>query len=146
MPIFHHQTRGELRQMYVDAWRKRRARLPAEPLELQIADVVEDHPEYHTVLETPEAAVGHDYAPEYGETNPFLHMGLHLAVRDQVTTDRPAGIRAAFGTLAANTGSAHAAEHIMIEFLAEALWSAQRSGLPPDEQAYLERIKARAAP
>ena len=41
------QDRNELRQMYVDAWRKRRDQQPLSPLESHIADVVELHPEYH---------------------------------------------------------------------------------------------------
>ncbi|WP_204318325.1 DUF1841 family protein [Serratia marcescens] len=36
---------------------------------------------------------------ELGETNPFLHMGLHLAVREQVATDRPQGIRTVYTKL-----------------------------------------------
>ena len=69
-------------------------------------------------------------------------MGLHLAVRDQIATDRPPGIRQAFDGLAQRMGSAHDAEHRIIECLAEALWEAQRAGRPPDEQAYLERYAA----
>ena len=81
-----------------------------------------------------------DYTPEGRQSNPFLHMGLHLAVRDQIATDRPAGLRKAFESLAQRTGSAHEAEHRIIECLAEAMWEAQRSGRPPDEVAYLQRV------
>ncbi len=144
MPIFHNQSRDELRRVYVDAWRKHRERLPMEPLEAQVADVIALHPEYQAALENPDAAVDRDYSPEGGQSNPFLHMGLHLAVRDQVATDRPAGIRQAFEAVAARMGSAHDAEHRIIECLAEALWEAQRAGRPPDEQAYLERVKGLA--
>jgi len=35
----------------------------------------------------------------------------------------------------------HALEHAMLECLGEALWTAQRNGLPPDEAAYLECLK-----
>lgn len=112
-----------------------------EPLEAQIADVIALHPEYQGTLERGEDALNQDYAPESGKSNPFLHMGLHLAVRDQIATDRPAGIRAAFDAIAASRTDAHDAEHMMIECLAEAIWDAQRFGRPPDEQAYLERIR-----
>jgi hypothetical protein len=140
MPFFHNQTRDELRQFYAAAWRKHRERLPLEPLEAQIADVIVLHPEYQSVLED-ENALDKDYTPESGQSNPFLHMGLHLAVREQVSTDRPSGIRAAFEACVKKLGSAHDAEHQMIECLAEALWDAQRSGRPPDEMAYLERVR-----
>lgn len=112
-----------------------------EPLEAQIADVIALHPEYQAVLEDVEAAIARDYTPESGESNPFLHMGLHLAVRDQIATNRPAGIRAVFEAIARKRGDEHEAEHVMIECLAEALWEAQRFGRPPDEMAYLERLK-----
>jgi Domain of unknown function (DUF1841) len=140
MPFFHTQSRAELRQMYVDAWRKRRENLPVEPVEAQIADVIDEHPEYQAALEQGEQTLDKDFLPEAGATNPFLHMGLHLAVREQLATDRPAGIRAAFSSLAARQASVHAAEHIVIEYLAEALWNAQKTGTAPDERAYLARI------
>lgn len=141
MPLFQDPSRDRLRLVYVEAWRKRRAGLPMEPLEMQIADVVSLHPEYHSALERPEV-IDRDYAPEGGQPNPFLHMGLHLALRDQLATDRPPGIRSAFHEVATRTGSAHDAEHQLIECLAETMWEAQRSGLPPDEAMYLQRVRA----
>jgi hypothetical protein len=141
MPIFDTQSRDQLRQMYINAWRKHREGIPMEPLEAQIADVVALHPEYQAALEGSDSVLDRDYSPEGGQSNPFLHMGLHLAVRDQIGTDRPPGIRAAFEALAARLSSPHDAEHRIIERLAEALWEAQRAGRPPDEQAYLRRIR-----
>lgn len=140
MPFFDNQSRDQLRRVYIEAWRKRRAGLPIEPLEAQVADVIALHPEYHAALEGDDDALARDYTPEGGQSNPFLHMGLHLAVRDQIATDRPAGIRKAFQTVAARLGSEHDAEHRIIECLAEAMWEAQRSGRPPDEAAYLQRV------
>jgi hypothetical protein len=140
MPFFDNQSRDQLRRVYIEAWRKRRAGLPIEPLEAQVADVIALHPEYHAALEGGDDALDRDYTPEGGQSNPFLHMGLHLAVRDQIATDRPAGIRKAFQSVAARLGSEHEAEHRIIECLAEAMWEAQRSGRPPDEAAYLQRV------
>lgn len=144
MPFFHDQSRDQLRQFYISAWRKRRERLPMEPLEMQIADVIELHPEYHAALEDPDRVLDRDYSPESGQSNPFLHMGLHLAIREQIATDRPQGIRQAYLDITGRVGSEHDTEHQMIELLAQAMWESQRSGLPPDERAYLERIKALA--
>ncbi len=141
MPFFHSQSREQLRRAYIDAWRKYRERLPMEPLEAQIADVIALHPEYQAALERGGDALERDYSPESGQSNPFLHMGLHLAVRDQIATDRPQGIKSAYESIAKKRGSEHEAEHIVIECLAEAIWESQRSGRPPDEQAYLERIR-----
>lgn len=141
MSFFDTQSRDQLRLAYVDAWRKRREGLPMQPLEMQIADVISMHPEYQAALERPDSVVDRDYSPEGGQSNPFLHMGLHLAVRDQIATDRPPGIRSAFNEVVGRFGAAHDAEHQLIECLAETLWEAQRSGLPPDESAYLGRVR-----
>ena len=130
--------------MYAEAWRKHREALPVEPVEDQIIRVVELHPEYAAVLEAGDDALERDYTPEQGRTNPFLHMGLHLAIREQVATDRPAGIAEVHRTLVQRFGDLHAAEHAMIECLGEALWQAQRvRSARPDEPAYLEALRQR---
>ena len=141
MPFFHDQGRSSLRRMYVEAWRKHQHGLPVEPVEDQIVRVIEWHPEYAGVLEAGDDVLEQDYTPESGRTNPFLHMGLHLAIREQVATDRPRGIVEVHRTLVQRLGDAHAAEHAMIECLGEALWQAQRSGRAPDEAAYLEALR-----
>jgi hypothetical protein len=141
MPFFHDQDRSSLRRMYVQAWRKHREALPVEPFEDQIIAVVELHPEYAPGLETGDAVLDRDYTPEGGQTNPFLHMGLHLAIREQVATNRPTGIAEVYRALVTRHGDVHAAEHAMIECLGEALWQAQRSGRAPDEAAYLEALR-----
>jgi hypothetical protein len=139
--MFAGEGREQLRRRYLSAWRRFTAREPLEPLEAQIAAVVAEHPEYVGWLESGEEALNAEFAPEGGRSNPFLHMGLHLAIREQVATDRPRGIACIHEDLTRRNGSAHAAEHAMIEPLAETLWAAQRSGLAPDEQAYLERLR-----
>lgn len=132
--------REGLRAFYIEAWRKRRERVPAEALEIQVADVIEQHPEYHAVLEQGEEMLARDWTPEDGETNPFLHMGLHLALREQVATDRPRGISELHRELAAALGL-HEAEHCMADCLGEALWRAQRENILPDETAYMEALR-----
>ena len=132
------QDRGEMRQMYASAWQKHCDKGVLSPLEMQIAQVIEDHPEYH------EAVTGdlqQDFSVEGGKTNPFLHMGLHLGVREQVATNRPAGITSAFQSLAAKISDPHTAEHRMIDCLAETLWEAQRRNQAPDEEIYLEQLR-----
>jgi hypothetical protein len=141
MPIFANQSRDQLRQMYVDAWQKHQNKLPLSPLEAQIADVIELHPEYQSLFADPENILDKDWTPEHGATNPFLHMGLHLAIREQVNTDRPVGIRIEYQRLLVKDAR-HNVEHRMIEYLAEALWNAQRSGTPPDENEYLNKLKS----
>ena len=125
--------------MYVEAWRKAEAREPLSALESQIASVIADHPEYQPLMT--DTAVDAAFTPEGGQTNPFLHMGLHLAVRDQVATDRPEGIALIYNRLASTLQDKHEAEHRIVDCLAEALWDAQRRNTMPDEAAYLERLR-----
>ena len=133
------QDRHELRNAYADAWQKYCDKRAMSPLEAQIAAVIGEHPEFQDAVACSE--LDRDFTPEGGGTNPFLHMGLHLGLREQVATNRPAGITKIFESLAAKARSAHAAEHQMIECLAEALWEAQSQNRAPDDRKYLERLR-----
>jgi hypothetical protein len=132
--------RTALRRFYLEAWRKLRENQPLEPLERQVAEVVAEHPEYHALLEN-EDTLAQDYSPEMGQSNPFLHMGMHLAIREQLGADRPAGIVTAYRALLLRLGDAHEVEHHMMECLGRALWEAQRANREPDEAAYLECLR-----
>ena len=142
MPVFDSHTRDQLRQAYSDAWRKHREHAPLTPLETMITDVVGAHPEYHTIVSDQDAAA-FEPAVDGGGENPFLHMGLHLAVREQVSIDRPPGVRGLLQSLQSRLGDWHSAEHALMEALAETLWQAQRAGTPPDEGRYLTLARRR---
>jgi hypothetical protein len=133
------QDRNELRKMYADAWKKHCDKTPMTTLEVQIAAVVEWHPEYQEDVMSDD--LNKDFTPDGGKTNPFLHMGLHLGIREQVSTNRPPGIASIFTSITSKSGDAHAAEHQMIDCLAETLWEAQSQNSAPDEQKYLERLQ-----
>lgn len=137
-------SRDEARRFLVDAWRKRREQLPATPLETLAADLVEMHPEYHALLADGAEALQREWTPEDGQTNPFLHLSLHLAVAEQLQIDQPPGIKAACAALAARRGDLHAALHDIVECLGETVWRAQRDKAPPDGAAYLDCIRRRA--
>ncbi len=141
MPVFAGQSREDMRRMYLEAWRKFTAQAPLEALEGQLAAVITEHPEYIAWLESGEEALEADFKPAGGRQNPFLHMGLHLAIREQVATDRPRGIADIHRNLSGSLGSVHAAEHAMLEPLAQTLWEAQRNRRMPDETVYLERLR-----
>ena len=136
-------NRNELRSVFRQAWRKRLDNAAMEPLETLIAQVIQEHPEYHALLEGPEENLERDYLPEMGQTNPFLHMAMHLAIREQLAAHRPEGIVSAYHDMLENLRDAHAVEHEMMECLAESLWQAQRLGQLPDECAYLDCLQQR---
>ncbi|MGE5625913.1 MAG: DUF1841 family protein [Bacillota bacterium] len=143
MPL-HGESRNDTRQAFFDVWKKMQAGMPMTALETIIADVIRLHPEYHGLLDRGMEVLDKDWLPEGGETNPFLHMGMHIAIREQLSIDRPAGIKAAYEVLHRKTGDLMQTEHQILECLGEALWRAQRENRLPDEQAYLACIKQRA--
>ena len=143
MSLIDGYSRDQLRLAYAQAWAKHLARTPLAPLEAQIADVIEAHPEYQRVVADEDSAIGFEQNSAPGLENPFLHMGLHLAVREQLAVDRPPGIRALSAQLQAHYGDSHRAEHALMEALGEELWKAQRDGRAPDEKQYLELARNR---
>jgi hypothetical protein len=128
------------RRIFITAWEKARAGKPLEPVEAQIVQILRQHPEYQAFISDAEAALEQDFLPEQGESNPFLHMGLHIAILDQLSIDQPAGIRRLYQHLLEKTGDAHEAEHRIMDCLAEAIWTLQRNQAPFDERGYLDCI------
>jgi len=135
---------ADVRRFFCAAYARTRAGAPLEPIQALAARWIEEHPEYHGDLADEPAALAAEYRVERGRTNPFLHLSMHLTIDEQSSIDQPAGIRAAVQRLAARLGSLHAAHHVVMECLGEMLWTAQRSGLPPDGQAYVEAVRTRA--
>jgi hypothetical protein len=141
--MFAGLSRDELRGMYRAAWRKFKQQQTLTPLDKQMVAIISEHPEYHVIIESAASDLA-NYSPRSGQLNPWLHMGLHMAIREQVSTNRPHGITEVHKKLAGKAGDAHEAEHRMITVLAETLWEAQRAGKAPDEMAYLDRLRALA--
>jgi hypothetical protein len=134
-------SRDEVREMFFGAWRKYRAGAPLAGIESLALEVILQHPEYHAVLEAPARHRDRDYTDE---TNPFLHMSLHLALEEQISIDQPPGVAHRFRALCSRLDSRHEALHQALECLAETLWRAQRDGVPPDAAAYLSCLERRA--
>lgn len=137
-------SREEVRRFFCDAWRKETTGTPLTPLEAIAVDWMREHPEYHDQLADADAAVAEEFTPERGQTNPFLHLSMHLSIAEQVSVDQPRGIRAAYEALARRLDSPHEAHHHMMECLGEMLWQSQRSGLPPDGEQYIACVQRRA--
>jgi hypothetical protein len=123
-----------VRALFFDTWRKYRAGEPLAGIETLALEAILLHPEYHPVLEDPARWRERDYVDE---TNPFLHMSLHIALLEQLSIDQPPGIAALFEQLLHVKGDRHEALHEALECLAETVWRSQRDGMPPDAAAYL---------
>ena len=141
MSVFAGQERDDMRNAWRTAWGRHLERLPLAPLQAQMAEVIALHPEYHEQLsESPGLAARVDEDPA-AAGHAFLHLGLHLALREQLTTDRPKGIALVQRRLSATHHQAHDAEHRMMVVLEQTLWEAQRAGRMPDEAQYLEALR-----
>lgn len=141
--MLYGQDRNQLRQYYFTLWQKMQRNEALEPLQQIIAQVIIQHPEYHAMLSDAERSLHQDYLPESGQSNPFLHMGMHIAIQEQVISDRPAGIRQLYEQARIQLQDMHQLQHQIIECLAEMLWQAQQSDQPADEQAYLRCLRQR---
>jgi hypothetical protein len=128
-------SREQVRETFFAAWRRYRAGEPLTGIEPLALDMILLHPEYHEFLSSPERYRDKDYTDE---SNPFLHMSLHVALEEQLSIDQPPGIARLFNELLLGRKERHDALHEAIECLAETVWRAQRDGTPPDARAYLE--------
>jgi hypothetical protein len=140
-------TRDDARRFFCEARRKDRAREVLTPIEAVAARWIAVHPEYHALLDDAQRALQEDFSIERGESNPFLHLSMHLALDEQISIDQPPGIRALFGQLAQRCGDAHQAAHQAFECLGQIVWEAQRGTLPADgaaiNAAYLDCLRRR---
>jgi hypothetical protein len=127
--------------MFFRAWRSYRQGLPLAGIDALALDVILQHPEYHALLDDAQRYRDKDFVDE---SNPFLHMSLHMALEEQLSIDQPPGIRAAWQALLARSGERHRALHEALECLAETVWRSQREGAPPDAAAYLSCLERRA--
>jgi hypothetical protein len=132
-------TRTQSRQFWIDALANI-AGVPLTDMDRLAHDIVTAHPEYHVVLRSKDA-LERDYAVEDGVINPFLHMHMHLAVREQVSIDQPPGIRELYIGLARRLDNAWEADHVVADALAEQIWQMQRNRRAFDSERYLEDLR-----
>ena len=130
------QDRKKQREYLAASWQKYTKNEPLEPLEKQLASIIEIHPEYHELI----GNINSDYFPEQGEVNPFLHINLHLALRDQLSIDQPKGIKEAHEKLINQYKNSHKVEHLMMECIAEMIYISQKNNTVMDHENYLNCI------
>ena len=133
--------RNQIRQYFFTVWQKKQRKESLSALEQIIGTVIDEHPEYHSLLSDPANTLDKEWTPEQGETNPFLHMGMHIGIQEQLGAERPPGIKRLYQQLLAKFGHAHDVEHQMIECLGFVMWQAQTTGQEPDLNQYLTCLK-----
>jgi len=134
------QDRSQLRKMFFDAWKKHQENSEISAMEAIIANIIKIHPEYHQLLTDENSNIDKDYSPDDGETNPFLHMAMHISIQEQLSTHRPHQINDLYQQLLNKFQDPHTVEHHMMECLGQMIWQAQRDNQLPDESLYIDCI------
>jgi Domain of unknown function (DUF1841) len=140
MSLFN-PSRDEVRDFFFDAWAKFKAQQTLTDLEKIALSVMHMHPEYHAILDAPEQFKQQEYFPEFGETNPFLHMSLHLSILEQISINQPTGIAGIYNQLKMKLDDEHDAQHAILECLGEAIWLAQRNNTALDGNYYVQLLQ-----
>lgn len=138
--LLYGENRQDHRQIFFDVWRKQQNHEPLDALEKKILSILLQHPEYHFIFSNAEKFLDTEYFPELGETNPFLHLGLHLTVLEQIQINQPHGITGLYKKCLEVFEDSHEAEHCIMNSLAITLHEVMSGNKPFDEKAYLERI------
>lgn len=131
-------NREAYRQAFFTVWQKYQKKWPLDALEQQLIEVILLHPEYHSLLDKPQAFKGQEFALE---ENPFFHMSLHMAIREQIRTNRPVGIAPLYQQLLVKHNDVMAVEHKMMTCLTDIMWNAQQQGKAPDEAVFLAKLR-----
>ncbi|WP_024304011.1 DUF1841 family protein [Pseudogulbenkiania sp. MAI-1] len=136
-------SRQDARRFFFDTWSKHQRNETLTDLEKIVLAILLEHPEYHAIVGQPERYLEQEWTPDMGESNPFLHLSLHMAIEEQRSIDQPFGIRSLYAQLALRLGDEHAAQHQMMECLGEMIWHAQRYGGGPDVNRYISCVRSR---
>lgn len=137
-------TQADVRRFFCTVHAKQQAGQPMEAIETLAGLWIAEHPEYHAELADVDAALARNYDETPTRTNPFLHLSMHLSISEQCSIDQPRGIRQAVELLSRRLDSLHDAHHAAMECLGQMLWESQRSGRPPDGEAYVACVQRRA--
>jgi hypothetical protein len=143
MSLFN-PSRDEVREFFFSTWQKFKQNNQLTPIEKIALSVIHMHPEYHPILDAPERFKQQEYFPEFGETNPFLHMSLHLSIQEQISINQPTGIVSIYEKLRLNHQDEHLAQHDILDCLAECIWSAQKNNTSLDANYYVQLMQQKA--
>ena len=133
-------SKEDVRNFFCTTWRKQQDSGVLTPLESIAARWIVEHTEYHDILNHPERALQTDYSVENCQTNPFLHLSMHLTLSEQIQANQPVGIREIGRELMIRMDSEHDAAHQMMECLGQFLWESAQTGEEPQMYRYLESL------
>ncbi len=133
----------DVRMFFFNVWDKSVNGVALEGLEKIAYSIILEHSEYHKILKNKDKYLTFHWPPEAGETNPFLHLSMHMSIMEQLSIDQPRGICDLYSQLCVKIGNEHEAQHEVMECLAEMLWQAQYTKNQPDANIYLECLRSK---
>jgi Domain of unknown function (DUF1841) len=137
-------SQADVRRFFCAVYAKAQTNQPLQAIETIASLWIDEHPEHHAELADVDAALLTMAREDEGKTNAFLHLSMHLTLSEQCSIDQPRGIRQAVELLTARLDSLHDAHHGAMECLGTMVWESQRSGRPPDGEAYIDCVQRRA--
>ncbi len=137
-------SQADVRRFFCSIYAKARTGSALEAIEIIAAQWMDEHPEYAAVFADEEAALRAMGEVKEGQTNPFLHLSMHLSISEQCSIDQPRGIRQAVELLTHKRNSLHRAHHEAMECLGTMLWESQQSSRPPDGNVYIACVQRHA--
>jgi len=137
-------SQEDVRRFFCSVYTKSRNAQPMDAIEILAGQWIAEHPEYHADLRDQDAAISRIYPEGSGQTNPFLHLSMHLSISEQCSIDQPRGIRQAVELLTHKRQSLHIAHHEAMDCLGTMLWESQRAGRPPDGPSYIDCVQRHA--
>ena len=137
-------SQEDVRRFFCAVYEKSLCNAPMEAIETLASQWIAEHPEYHADFSNVEDALGKVYTNVQGQSNPFLHLSMHLSISEQCSIDQPRGIRHAVELLTHRRNSLHVAHHETMECLGKMLEESQSAGRPPDGDAYIACVQRHA--
>ena len=137
-------SQEDVRRFFCAVYEKSLRNAPMEAIETLASQWIAEHPEYHAEFANVEAALAKVYTNTQGQSNPFLHLSMHLSISEQCSIDQPRGIRQAVELLTHRRDSLHEAHHAAMDCLGQMIWESQRAGRPPDGEAYVACVQRHA--
>lgn len=135
--MLYSQDRATQRKFLFNAWQKFINKEPLEDLEKKIVEIIDIHKEYQHLINNIEL----DYPLEQNNINPFLHINLHLTLREQLAINQPFGIKQAYDSLVAKLKDSHLAEHLIMDCIVKMISSVQKTGTTINEKEYFDCIQ-----
>jgi hypothetical protein len=137
-------SQEDVRRFFCTVYEKSVLKAPMEAIETLASQWIAEHPEYHADFSNVDAALRQVYSNAQGQSNPFLHLSMHLYISEQCSIDQPRGIRQAVELLTHKRNSLHDAHHETMECLGKMLEESQSVKRPPDGDAYIACVQRHA--